>query len=185
MTLTQPVPFEVIRVRYIIGTMSLNCAWGEACRADLHVATPNSNAWPAANLGLFLPVFIYERVTVYEAYTATGTLTGGNLDIGIFSTGGTKLASTGSTARAAASSWQTVGMTDYVWEPGEYYIGMVADDTSNYLAHAPTAGKAQAVGMVEDASAWTAGFDSSVTYVTSTRAFVPHFGFVCRSTTLA
>jgi len=143
-------------------------------------ASGASTAWPAANAGLFFPVEIIERCVAYGAFTASGITAGGNFDLGIFDTTGNKLASTGATARVA-SSWQSVAMADYTWEPGDYYIGMACDTTGTIIATAPAAGLCEAMGVAKDDTAYSSGLSATVTYVRTTYAYVPVFGFETQS----
>jgi len=177
------VPKETLTHRNIIGSMSPGAAVGPGGLSVIS-ASGASNAWPAANLGLFIPFQTNERAIVYEGFIATGTLTGGNFDIGIFDLAGTRLANAGATARAGASVWQNVAMTDYTLEPGEYYMGMAADATSNYIAWIPAAGLCEALGVCEDTTSYSAGLSATVTYVRTTRAVIPMFGFNLKSVSI-
>ena len=146
-------------------------AWGQAA--------PSAAGWPLANLALFFPFEVLDTSIIYECFYATGTLTGGNLDIGLYDMTGARLTSTGTTARGTASSWITIGLTDYTISPGQYYAAMSADGTNNYVAWAPVAGACESMGMCEMTSAFV--LPATATLARTTRAYVPIFGFNLRS----
>lgn len=82
--------------------------------------------WPANNLAIYTPLNIPERFIVGRFVSVNGNATG-NVDLGLYSAAGTRLLSTGTTARA--SGVQYIGVTDQSFPPGHYYIGMVLSST--------------------------------------------------------
>ena len=59
--------------------------------------------WPAANRAIYAPLNMPSGFTVARFMTANGNTATGNLDLGLYNSAGTKLISTGTTARASAS----------------------------------------------------------------------------------
>lgn len=143
--------------------------------------TVSSVAWPLANLALYIPFYVNETVTVYEAGIGAGATAGGNFDIGIYHFAGTKLVSSGTTARTAAA-WNTAGLTDTDLTPGWYYAAMSADSTANYCGTQPVAGQCEASGICEQQTAFT--LPSTATLTRTTRAVVPSIAFSVRSVAL-
>src|SRR5262245_63973904 len=90
-----------------------------------------SAAWPLANLAIYVPFYVRETLTVYEAGIGTGATAGGNYDIGIYDLAGTRLVSSGTQGRTA-STWEVAPLTDTELTPGWYYAAMSADSTNNY-----------------------------------------------------
>lgn len=81
---------------------------------------------PANDLAIYCPVRFHERVVV-RRLMATIQVPSGNVDIGIYSAGGIRLVSTGTTA---AASDLTVDVTDTVVGPGLFYLAFTADNTT-------------------------------------------------------
>lgn len=140
-----------------------------------------SAAWPNANTAIYIPIYIAEAVTVYEAGIGTGATAGGNFDIGIYQMDGTKVVSSGATARTA-SAWNVAGLADTELTPGWYYAAMSADSTANYSGIAPAAGLCEAMGVCSQDTAYV--LPSPATPGRTTRALIPGFCFAVRSLAL-
>jgi hypothetical protein len=110
--------------------------------------------------------------------TGTGATAGGNFDIGLYDMAGTRLQSTGSTARTA-SAWNAVNWADLTVGPGWYYAAMAANGVDLYSGVAPAAGLAQAVGVLEQATAFA--LPATATFAITTRAMIPTISFQLRS----
>lgn len=142
---------------------------------------PSSNAWPAANVALFVPFSVVQPVTVLEGWAACGSTGGGNFDIGIYDTAGNRLTSSGATARTATTTVNTTGMTNLDLFPDTwYYMAMSADGTNNYIAGIIGAGFYEAMGVCEATSAYT--LPNPATLARTTRAYLPLFGLNLQST---
>lgn len=140
-----------------------------------------STAWPLANLAIYMPIYINETVILYEVGFGTGLTSGGNWDVGIYDTAGTRLQSTGTTVRTA-SAWNVSNWTDLTLQPGWYYAAMSADGTNNYSGVAPAAGLCEAMGICEQTTAFV--LPATATLARTTRAFIPQVSFACRSVAL-
>jgi len=138
-------------------------------------------AWPLANLAMGWTFQINERQILYEAFYGSGTIAGGNLDIGIYDMAGTRLASTGTQVRAT-SAHTNINWTDLTLEPGQYVAAMSADSTANYAGWIPLAGLCEATGVWEAATSFV--LPATITWVRTTRAFIPYFGFNSNSVSL-
>ena len=134
-----------------------------------------STAYPLANLAIYVPFSVSEPVTAYEGWVVTGTVAGGNFDIGIYSAAGVRLTSSGATARTASDVNNTTTMTNYDLKPGlYYYMAFAADATSNYFAAAQVAGLYEVHGVLESTSSYV--LPSGPTLSRTTRAYMPWFG---------
>jgi hypothetical protein len=168
------VPVESATYRhYAVSTMSRP----QPPRGIL-TAAPTSQAWPLANLALYVPIYVNEACTIYEVGTGAGATVGGNFDIGLYDMAGAKIQTTGTTARTAAA-WNAVNWTDLVIAPGWYYAAMSADGTNNYSGIAPAAGLAQAAGVCEQTTAFV--LPATATLTRTTRPMVPNIAFQMRS----
>lgn len=110
-----------------ISSIDQQCPLKDGFEAQGGPAAWVSNAWPAANRGLYIPFdlqvpFIVKQIAWYNAATVAG-----NVDAGIYDIFGNKIISTGSTAMAGASALQIVDITDTELNPANYYMAMVSD----------------------------------------------------------
>lgn len=93
----------------------------------------SSSAWGTANRAVYIPVRVTRACVVRKlgaSVTATAT---GNIDIGIYSQSGTRLVSTGSTAKTT-STVQVIDITDTTLTPGLYYLALNNDTTTDTFA---------------------------------------------------
>jgi hypothetical protein len=144
-------------------------------------ATPTSQAWPLANLAIYVPIYFNEACTIYEVGCGAGATAGGNWDIGLYTMAGAKIQTSGTRPRTL-SAWNPFDWTDLVVAPGWYYAAMAADSTANYSGVAPAAGLAEATGICEQQTAFV--LPATATMVRTTRAFVPTISFSVRSVTI-
>lgn len=176
MTYAPAVPVESATYRhYAVSTINL-------IGAAVRPAALASVAWPLANLALYVPIYFNEACTVYEAGVGAGATAGGNFDLGLYQLDGTKIVSSGTTARTA-SAWNTAGLTDTVVFPGWYYAAMSADSTANYSGLNPAAGLCESLGIVEQATAFVLPSPATISTRT-TRAILPSITFAVRSVAL-
>lgn len=170
-------PDEILQIRhYAISTFGRESATWMAVQLS---GGPSSAAWPLANLALYVPFFVAETVIVYEAGTGMGATAGGNFDIGIYDMAGTKLVSSGTTARTV-SVWNTAGLTDTTLTPGWYYAAMSTDGTNNYSGYTGlSAGIVEALGVCEQQTAFV--LPSTATLTRTTRTLIPGITFAVRS----
>jgi hypothetical protein len=129
--------------------------------------------WPSANLALFVPVNIPERVTVVQLGWYNGTSAAHNADAGIYTLDGTLIISTTPTAQGGATSaWQFVNITDTIVGPGCFYLAISLSGTSRLATYAvTTAAVSELHGFAEQASAGT--LPATATMVVTTRALFP------------
>jgi hypothetical protein len=127
---------------------------------------------------VFVPFTVPEAVTITKMGWGNGSAVAGNLDIGLFQEDGTLIVAAGSTAQAGTSRIQVVDITDTTIARGRYYIGLTSDTsgiTQKVLSLLPTAGIAQALGLLQDSSC-APPFSSSAnpaTFVAYAQAFIP------------
>ena len=89
-----------------------------------------SATWPLANRAIYHPFYLPWRYPIKRLFWLNGSSASGNADVGIYSVGGTRIVSTGSTAQSGASTAQYVS-ADLVLPPGTYYLGNVFSGTTN------------------------------------------------------
>ena len=88
-----------------------------------------SGSWPSANLALFYPFRVDAAVKIEKAVVCNGANAGGNADVGIYAVDGTRLESTGSTARTGVNVVQGFTLAT-VLDIGEYYLALALDVSS-------------------------------------------------------
>lgn len=115
---------------------------------------PGSGNWPSANLAMYIPVHIPFTFPVARCFWGNGSVGGANVDFGIYSVDGTRLASIGTTAQSGTSTAQYATIS-YVMAPGTYYFGFSCSGTTNtvYLQTSMTAVGGRVLGMLQEASA--------------------------------
>ena len=180
MSYTSAAPAEGLTYQqFAIGTFTAeSAAWDYIRDVASGVSTM---AWPLANLAIYVPFYVNETLTVYEAGIGAGATAGGNFDIGIYTQAGTRLVSSGTTARTL-SVWNTAGLTDTQLTPGWYYAAMSADTTNNYTGMLPAAGICESLGICEQATAFV--LPATATLTRTTRASIPAISFAVRSVAL-
>ncbi len=141
-----------------------------------------SNNWPLANLAIYVPFCLSEEITVTHLWTANGTGVAGNIDIGIYSQGGARLCSTGSTAQSGTSTVQAIALgTPYLLGAGEFYLALAASSTSAlFLSGTPvTSNRGKIAGFAEQTSALP--LPQPATFAAYTRTYIPLFGLSTRA----
>jgi hypothetical protein len=121
---------------------------------NLTGASPAAQNW-TANTAVYMPLYLPWPYNVRRMFWVNGTA-GGNSDIGIYSIGGGKLYSSGSTANTGSgSSPQYVTLaTDVLLGPGAYFLAWANDGTSSRaFGTAPTASLGRIAGLYQQATA--------------------------------
>lgn len=110
-----------------------------------------------ANRAVYMPMMVPWEYTVNRVWWVNGsTTTTTNVDFGIYTPGGAKIYSTGSTAQGTASAPQYVTPSvPFVLPPGAYYFAWTCDNTTtrafgNTLA---TAANGALAGLLSQSSA--------------------------------
>lgn len=117
--------------------------------------TMGSLIWAAANRAIYVPISIYKPVTIYKVFLHNGSVVSGNFDIGLYTEAGTRLFSTGSTAQAGVDTVQSVNITDYALDEGNYFIALALDNvTGRIQGLSESSPKLLAIGVLGQNSAF-------------------------------
>lgn len=145
-------------------------------RSAAQVVTVASATWPAANRALFLPFTITAPYLVQRVWWANGATVNGNVDCGIYSSDGTKLASVGSTAQVGTSVVQSVALAaPLLLLPGSYYMALVLSSaTATVIRTSAAVAACQMMGMAQQATALP--LPATATFATIASAALPLFG---------
>ena len=138
------------------------------------VVTTNTNAivWPTANKAFYIPFSINSEQTVKRIITFIGDTSSGNIDVGIYSTNGTKEVSAGSTAMGTNNQVQIFDIADTTLPAGKYYMAMAVDNVTAKIRI--SAGAINTLfGIKEEASAFPLPATATFTENTTSN-FIPH-----------
>ena len=142
------------------------------CASCLLNGTYASGAWPAANRAIFIPFRLPKAQTVVQLASLNGTAVSGNVDMGIYTMGGSKVVSIGTTVQTGTSTIQIYDIADTLLAPGYYMLALALDNTTGtFFRFVPSAQWATTMGVQQMASAFV--LPSSVTYATPVSAYVP------------
>jgi hypothetical protein len=159
------------------GTGSLLWDYGNMGGTTFGVA----GAWPANNLALYIPFLVEQTCTAYKMAFEVGAQAG-NYDVGIYSEGGVRLVSKGSTAVPGAGL-AVVDITDTLLTPGVYYMAMNVDTTTTLTIQrivAPASIFLQLAGMQQQAVG-AVTLPNPATFANPGQAYVPSVAVACRS----
>ena len=141
---------------------------------------PATGVWPAIGLVIFVPFTLSEPLTVTKLWWDVAAQSG-NADAGIYDASQNLLLSAGTTVIGAATNIQSVDVTDTLIARGQYYLALVADNTTfSSRRSAPAAGICQALGLLEQTSVTLplSTGASPATFAKYTRAYIPFFGLM-------
>ena len=139
-------------------------------------AVGTSTTW-VANLGVYVPFRIFERVTIHEWFWTVGTTgTAHNVDFGVYREDFTKVQSLGPTAGGAGANAivNTTTWTNLDLDPGSYYMAFWSDTARTFISSIDAFGLYQAWGCMEQVV--VTQLPSPAVPVAFTRAFLPSFG---------
>jgi hypothetical protein len=108
-----------------------------------------------ANQAVYMPVTLPWAYPVTRVFWVNGSTIGNNVDFGIYSPGGQRIYSTGSTAQVGTSTIQYVSpATPFILPAGRYFFAYVTSGTtSTAYGNLPTAALAAISGMLTQATA--------------------------------
>ena len=98
----------------------------ESLGYSVSLSAPSSAAWPTANKAFYAPFYLWRDVTVSKMFLLNGSTANGNLEMGIYSTSGVRLATTGSVAQSGTNVCQRANLLSSVnLGVGQYYMALV------------------------------------------------------------
>jgi hypothetical protein len=151
----------------------------EELRAITGSGVGASGTWTTANTALYIPVSLPWNYPVKRMWWINGSVAGGNTDVGIYTLGGVRLFSTGSTAESGTSTTQYVSAgTPFVLPAGAYYFAYThSATTANHIWTSSTGSVAntEAAGILAQASALPLPATASFAVGTTVTSF-PYFG---------
>jgi hypothetical protein len=94
---------------------------------------PTSTVWPAANLCLYVPLYVYTKVTVYSLWCSNGATVNGNICMGLYDENFNRLAQTGVVAQAGTNAPQEPSITAFELPMGRYYFALALSSTTGTI----------------------------------------------------
>lgn len=168
----------------VISTISAE-SLGLSARMSVTNVAIGSGAWPSSNRAYFIPFNISITILVTKLWVANGTTASNNFDVGIYDEQGTRIISSGSTARTGTSVVQSVNITDTMIGPGRFYFGLAQDGTSGHnirFSGITSAGQAGLVGVYSMNSAFA--LPATATFATSATSYIPICGLLVSPNTV-
>lgn len=138
-------------------------------------STPASAAYPNANDALLTPLYLEQFSTIKRLFVLNGAVVSGNIDIGIYTQGGAKIVSSGSTVQSGTSSNQIYDVTNFSLGPGRYYLAMALDNVTGRIVRAGLSTNAvKLMGMARMTSAFP--LPNQITFMPMTSGYLPVMG---------
>lgn len=145
-------------------------------------ATLASAAWPTAKKVFYLPFRVPSALLVQQLYVYNGAAVSGNVDVGIYTPGGTRLVSIGSTAQAGTNDQQLFDIADTLLAPGAYYLAVTLDNTTGttFRLVPLNVGVGRIVGALTETTV-AFGLPATATFATVADTYYPACGLLARS----
>jgi hypothetical protein len=144
-------------------------------------AAPGDIYWPSNNLALYVPFAVPLPIRVLKLWFGCGSIGTDNFDLGLFTAAGTKLVSSGATAKAASGTEVVVDVTDTSIGPGLYYIGLSCASTgSSFYLYGFTTPIAAAYGIKQEEAAHP--LPATATMVNASSSYIPLVGMLIEAT---
>lgn len=157
--------------------------WSNESVGIIFSTTLASAVYPTANLALYFPFAISQSCIAVDMFCYNGAAVAGNVDMGIYTAGGTLLVSTGATAQASTNVLQKIAITDTTLVgPNDFYMGIsLSDATTATLFRVATAAQTQgSQGGLQEASAHP--LPATATFAACATAYTPFFGLTINTT---
>lgn len=179
MSITSTRPRSNTPRRFHITPLSA-CSLGTELAA-VATAAPASAAWQTANAALYVPFFLEEPIVIVQMFTYNGATAADNIDVGLYTEGGTRIISAGSTAQSGTGTLQVFNTTDVTLVSGRYYMAVALDGTTGTLFQATASVPLlRVLGVARETSAFALPATATMAAV-ATATLVPVFGFTARS----
>lgn len=138
--------------------------------------------WPTASMAFYIPFWVANTYVAVKMATHNGSVVSGNVDVGIYDSGGTRLVSSGSTAQAGTNVLQEYDIADTTLVAGQYYLALALDNITgqvfrNALSTLPQ--WLQAAGVFQQATAFA--LPATATFAEMTTNYLPWVGVSSRS----
>jgi hypothetical protein len=136
-----------------------------------------NQAWPSANIAIFIPFNLEKPCLIRESFLVSGTLTTSNtIDIGVYDESFNRLFTSTMTVNAASTAFNSSSSTDVIIGPGSYYMAMACSGTRNVLGTNVGTVVYKGAGVMEQAGLSGSTLPATASPVEFTRTNIPLFG---------
>lgn len=137
---------------------------------------PSSAVWVSANRALFIPFSLYAPATAYSMVMMNGAAVSGNLDMGIYTEDGTRLASFGATAQVGLNRTQRFTFASPLnLAAGNYYMASVFNNaTGQVFRRAWSANVGRIFAVYQQGTAFP--LPARATFAINSSGFLPIMG---------
>lgn len=139
--------------------------------------TPASAAWGTTNDAMYCPIALHAPFLVRKVWWVNGGTASGNVDVGVYSMGGARILSCGSTAQAGTTAIQSAAPSagSVLLTPGAYYLAIALSSATGTIIQIANAARYMAAnGCAQQATALP--LPDPATPATVTRTNLPVFG---------
>lgn len=153
------------RMLWAVGVASTNC-----------LSSASAAAYPTADLAIYMPVVINGPILVRKLAVPISSASG-NVDVGLYGIAGDRIVSTGTVAAAAGL---VVDVADTLVSGGQYYVAVVADNTTVTIYRATFAAPlCAASGILTEQLGAGAALPATASWsIQQTLAYYPYIGFL-------
>lgn len=146
-------------------------------------SNPGAAAYPTADLAIYVPIRVRQRVIAKKLFVSNGTVSG-SICVAIYDAAGTQIVTSGTQTQAGASAEQVFDVTDATLGPGLYYVGVVLDNTTGQLLrYSFSAPMPAAWGVLTEQLGASAALPATATFaLDQTVAFIPVAGMLLETT---
>lgn len=148
----------------------------------LGAGQPATATWPAANLGIFIPLYVRAPFVAQQVEWVNGTVVSApSMEVALYNEAGTvKMATSGVVTQAGSGVPQAVTITGGIIVPrGRYWMGMVVSNNTSgmmrYTGAAALTDLHKFIGNSETALGGTA-LPATITFAAASQAYVPFMG---------
>ena len=142
-------------------------------------ATLSAANYPSADLIIYCPLRVTEACTVLRVFLVNGSSVSGNVNIGLYSSTGTKLWETGSTAQSGTGQTQFIDIADQNVAAGLYYVAIQCSGTPSLPRQNPSLHFLQADGVMQE-QAGSFALPATATFAVLANNYLPAYGLDLR-----
>lgn len=134
----------------------------------------------SANLAFYVPIRLPEPMTVIDFFVYNGTAVAGNVDVGLYTWDGRRIASSGAVAQSGTSVLQILPVTDFTVGRGQFYLAVSGSNAGGtYMRGTSDTRYARLLGAMQEASAHP--LPTTATFATGSSVTWPYIGMIARS----
>ncbi len=132
-----------------------------------------AQGWATANLARYVPMTLARPMNLRKFFWAMNTTA--NVDVGIYTSTGTRIVSSGTTVGSGAATYQEFDVTDTILAPGRYYLAGAMDNGAGQAGGFSLSTQVcRALGVYQEAAAFP--LPATATFAVPTSAIIHSVG---------